>query len=136
MDAERIKIIETSLNVFGYSKIQDLYSMILFFERAGITIEEFKEWIEYRQKTIMKEEQEHRANLKKAGFACPDCGQLMKAFPVNENDYDMVGGDYKSQVICPDVINCGHVEYSEKSLEEWGKEFDGFMKTQKPVKKI
>jgi len=50
---------------------------------------------------------------------CPDCGKAMKLGQVNHHKKNMVGGDFRSQWVCPDEKGCGYQgEYSEMTIQE------------------
>jgi len=49
---------------------------------------------------------------------CDKCGEPMRLEPVNTNPANQVGGKYKAQWYCPDVLNCGHYLLSRKSIPE------------------
>ena len=55
---------------------------------------------------------------------CPDCGEGMSLWQVNNSDKNQVGGNYKTQWICPDEMGCGYQgDYSELTIEEQGEKY-------------
>jgi len=119
---EKIKIISNSLEAFDFGRIQELYSMIVHLETFDFTIDEFKEWVNHRIKNLIVEEKELKE--KYVDIICPECNEYMQVFSVNDGDREIIEGNYKSQLMCPDWENCGYEEFSEKSIEVWRQVFE------------
>ena len=50
---------------------------------------------------------------------CPECNNPISLWQVNNSRKNQVGGNYKTQWICSDEINCGYQgDYSEMTIEE------------------
>jgi hypothetical protein len=72
---------------------------------------------------VMLTKENKYSSVKKIPYSirpkCPDCGNRMMLWEVNNDPKKMVGGDYKTQWICPDEADCGYQgEYSTMTVEE------------------
>ena len=56
---------------------------------------------------------------------CPDCDKPMKLGHLNTSKKNQVGGDFRSQWVCPDEGGCGYQsEYSTLTVEEQIRKYD------------
>jgi len=97
--------IDKIANVFGMGRIQDLLTLLTLLVESGHTINDLRLYIEEqaadRVARRMDEEAFQRAFTEKAE-RCPACGAPMNLAPVNTGPRDQVGGNYRSQWVCPD----------------------------------
>lgn len=56
---------------------------------------------------------------------CPQCGRPMRIGSVNSCAATRIGGGYKSVWYCPAVRECGHCEYSPRTVGQWRRELEG-----------
>jgi len=55
---------------------------------------------------------------------CPQCGLPMRIGSVNSCAATRIGGGYKSVWYCPAVRECGHCEYSPRTVGQWRRELE------------
>lgn len=55
---------------------------------------------------------------------CPQCGRPMRIGSVNSCAATRIGGGYKSVWYCPAVRECGHCEYSPRTVGQWRRELE------------
>lgn len=55
---------------------------------------------------------------------CPQCGRPMRIGSVNTCAATRIGGWYKSVWYCPAVRECGHCEYSPRTVGQWRRDLE------------
>ena len=90
--------------------LQECKNLYLHLKDEGRTMDEFVEYLENIDFHRRQEEDKYRRTLSKMD-KCPKCGAYMYLYAVNDTPRTQVGGDWKSQWICPNP-KCGHDELS------------------------
>lgn len=127
LNRNRIKYLDKNLAAFEFGMAQDLMSLMLHTQSLGISTDEFVAWVQHRQHEIkIGMEKFAEANRQKPSFVCPDCGSAAHLSEVNKSSGDQVGGGYKTQLFCRNMIKCGYVEYSADSLSDWSRKLKYF----------
>lgn len=110
---------------FGFGVLQDMANVMKIMIESEVTIEELIAWVKQthaNQNSMLFEYSKRRylayLDYKLNSRRCPDCGDIMRAMPVNTGPGDQVGGNYQTVWMCLSKENCGLCEYSEKSILE------------------
>ena len=96
--------------------LQEMKNLYLHLKDEGRTMDEFLEYMNNVDFHRRQQEENARKTLVKMD-KCPECGAYMYLYPVNNTSRTQVGGDWKSQWICPNP-NCNHEEFSLIDPEE------------------
>ena len=71
-----------------------------------------------REQRIIAANNELRKEWESTALKCDKCGKPMGLAPVNSSPGNQVGGKYKSQWFCPNIVECGHYILSRKGISE------------------
>ncbi len=93
---------------FSRESITAIITLHYWLEKNGYTIDDLEDYLE--QVRVQKE----RADAWREKLKCPECNAVMKLYRVNHHPAAMVGGSWRSQVICP---SCGYEDLSQRTVE-------------------
>ncbi len=118
---KRIKELNRIFAAFTFSKLQDLNSLICHMEQQKVSKKEFKKFLVAKQDRDLKKVREAsiRPYPNQIKSECPKCSMPLHLFTVNSKSCEMVGGKWKTQLICEDWENCGYERFSIKTIDEW-----------------
>ncbi|MEJ5360133.1 MAG: hypothetical protein WHT06_15845 [Desulfobacterales bacterium] len=117
------------IDQFHHGRLQEIVVLLKQMKSSGVTHGEFIDYMDgyFREQRIKAHEFLKRVEIdyydaKKSYPRCKQCGNAMQLVVVNSNPRNQIGGEWKTMWQCPDMINCGYEELSEKTLEE---QFEG-----------
>lgn len=103
--------------------LQELRNLIINFEQNGREIGAgMREFLEYmdgldlHQRQLDQEQKRAQAEYVKKARKCKKCKAVMYCYPVNSEEGDQVGGNWKSVWICGNT-DCLNEEYSLNDVE-------------------
>lgn len=114
-------LMKNLLEAWDLKTLQELRTLYVHLKRHNRTMEEFVDFVEERRKQSLEAKAKASAfskRLRQYGLHCPKCSAPMTPFPVNTGPRDQIGGNYKTQWICPRA-ECRHEVFREDSLEEF-----------------
>ncbi len=118
---KRIKELNRIFAVFTFSQLQGLDSMIRHMEQQKVSKREFRKFLsEYQGRELKKvRESSIKPYPNQIKTECPKCSMPLHLFTVNSKSCEMVGGRWKTQLICEDWEKCGYERFSIKTMNEW-----------------
>lgn len=120
-------------SIFGHytqAFLQDMASALKTMKDSGISVDDFlafsKDWDRYNR-NMLYERHKRQHELHREFYSklprCPQCGNPMFLYPVNDSPCRQVGGDLKSQWLCGDWKGCGEVQFSASDVFEEAQKF-------------
>jgi hypothetical protein len=103
--------------------LRDVVNILRLLKQAGNTMDDFLAYAEknFHEKEIMAFERQKQFELARNKYRANArrcvCGEIMRLASVNDRPGNQVGGNYKSQWVCPAAHTCGESVYSENDVE-------------------
>lgn len=121
LSQKRLKELNGIFAAFTFTRLQELNSMILHMEKQKVSKKEFKKFLVDKQGLDLKKAREasKKSYPNQIKSECPKCSMPLHLFTVNSTSCEMVGGRWKTQLICEDWENCGYEQFSIRTMENW-----------------
>lgn len=126
MEKDRAKRFDEFTTQFAWGFQQDVFSYITHLEQQGFTVQDIKDFHEYRVKEAVRERAKTKKEIKrmedaalKSGRAlrCTECPGLMLLYEVNVDSTTQTEDDSKSVWMCQNQ-DCMHTIYNKEVPEE------------------
>jgi len=112
---------------FNFNHIQIAFAVLHKLKKEGIdTIDDAINKLQLHMQEVVheiksKENQKyyktHKAKI--PDYKCEKCGGPIYLLPVNVSRCTRTGDNSKTAIICYDEKNCGHIEYTKKSINSF-----------------
>lgn len=113
------------LEVFPFSLLQNLITLIEILQNEDVSIPELIEYVERKKIAFIQQNQRQRelnindiSQWERYAKRCPACKSIMGLMPVNSMPSNQIGGVWKSMWFCPDWRNCDYEELSKESYRQ------------------
>lgn len=120
MEEAKVKRFKKVTEMFPLGFQQDVVAYLTTLERQGFTVQDIKDFHEYRILEISRSEERAIAKLKEEQptYQCPECPALMLLYPVNTEPGNQTGDPKEKSVWMCLNQECGHTIYNKETAEE------------------